>query len=229
MLVLSSCYKLNPSGSKNLFIGLETETFKPVVCIGSATEGVILSAEETLRLLDDLRFTDLNHFRGEHSETRAESLSEKHDIIYTVYKENPVIVLSSSKNAVYLGRVTWEAFVRHGFLIRIKLQQLEQCSAKAEKWIQDFVQRISVLEGAGTLGALTDSEKVNVLRFINHNCFISRWRHVLQTEYIEKHGNPLQINFLLDMCTVSTVYVEDALLKCRVSPSDYVLATIINS
>ena len=203
MLLLSFCYKLNPSGTKLLLLGLESHTFQPAVCIGSFTDGITLSTDETLRLLDDLRYTDLTHFRGEPTtEARSESLSEKHDITFTMYKESPVVIISSSRNAVYLGKVTWEAFVRYGFLIRTKLQQLSECSRKADQWIQDFVLRLSALEGAATIpsSGLNESEKVNVLRFMIHNCFISRWRHVLQTDYIEQKGNPLQINFLLEMC-----------------------------
>jgi len=60
---------------------------------------------------------------------------------------------------------------------------------------------------------LNESEKVDVLRFMINNCFTSRWRYVLKTDYIEQKGNPLQMNFLLEMCINARLHVEDALLK----------------
>jgi len=62
-------------------------------------------------------------------------------------------------------------------------------------------------------------EQVVVERSYNDNLFQTSWQDVVQNEYANKKTDPMEIQFLTEMCLQSPDRVKDELLKVR-SPSE---------
>ena len=218
---------------------------------GSKGHEVHLTAAEVLRLLDDFGERSREHLSQYPEVSPplpvTEHLSDDHNIVFGWFNIQPVIIITKRPKdepqdqlleelapfikrkkplqvqEVILAKPTWENLVNATTVLRMMVRRYHAYSERAPIWLRDFARCIVKAGGPFYRDSrpMPLEEQVVVERSYNDNLFQTSWQDVVQNEYANKNTDPMEIQFLTEMCLEHTDRVKDELLKVWSPPEIY--------
>jgi len=209
---------------------------------GSKGHEVHLTAAEVLRLLDDFGERSKEHLSQYPDFVPplpvTEHLSDDHIIIFGWCNIQPVITIAKRPkdeprdqlleelasfikrktqlrvNEVILAKASWEDLVNATTVLRMMVRRYHAYSERAPIWLREFARCIA--KAGGTFyrdpQPMPLEEQAVVERSYNDNIFQTNWQDVVQNEYASKKTDPMEIQFLAEMCLEYPDRVKDRFL-----------------
>ena len=164
----------------------------------------------------------------------TEHLSDDHNIIFGWFNIQPVITIAKRPKddpqdqlleelapfikrkkplrvqEVILAKASWENLVNATTILRMMVRR---CLAKAGGTFYRDPQPMPL------------EEQAVVERSYNNDIFQTSWQDVVQNEYAIKKTDPMEIQFLTEMCLEYPDRVKDELLKVRLPAEVYLKAS----
>ena len=225
---------------------------------GSKGHEVHLTPAEVLRLLDDFSTRaqeHLNQYPGFIPPFPVtEHLSDDHNIIFGWFNMQPVIIIAARPkeepqdqlleelspftkrkmplrvNEVILAKASWENLINATTIMRMMVRRYHAYSDRAPIWLRDFA--CCIAKAGGTFyrdpQPMPIEEQAVVETSYNENIFRTSWQDVVQNEYAAKKTDPVEIQFLTEMCLEHPLRVKDELLKVTGKPELYSSSTYFN-
>jgi len=115
-------------------------------------------------------------------------------------------------------------------IMRMMVRRYHAYGDRAPIWLREFACCIAEVGGTFNrdLQPTPIEEQAVVERSYNDNIFQTSWQDVVQNEYAGKKTDPVEIQFLTEMCLEHPLRVKDEFLKVTVTPELYSRATYYN-
>jgi len=182
----------------------------------------------------------------------TEHLPDDHNIVFGWFNIQPVITIAKRPkeeprdqlleelapfikrkmplrvNEVILAKASWENLINTSTIMRMMVRRYHAYIERAPVWLREFAR--CIVKAGGTFyrdpQPMPLEEQAVVERSYNNNIF--QRQDVVHNEYANKKTDPVEIQFLTEMCLEHSDRVKDELLNVRLPSELYSKASYYN-